>query len=174
MNRSNAFSSNAFFKPASQYLSPTFETSPNRHRRSDSIDREDVEHGMLSPSDAEDRLSRKERQRASELTPRSIPLIDLSRSRSPLARIRSAAQSEDEDEFEVGDAAQSRPLVAKDIVTGGQKKIHIFQRGGLGQFLFGTAIGWQVYIAILVFWVGGCQFGTLLMNRFILWTGTYK
>ena len=126
---------------------------------------------MLSPSDADDRVSRKERERASELT---IPLIDFSRSPSPFARIRSAAQSEDEDEYEVGDAAQSRPLVAKDIASGGQKKVLLFQRGGLGQFLFGTAIGWQVYIAILVFWVGGCQFGTLLMNRFILWTGTYK
>jgi len=67
-------------------------------------------------------------------------------------------------------------LVVKDVGTGGvsRKRTRLLQRGGVGQFLFGTDVGWRVYVALLVFWVGGCQFGVLLMNRFILWTGTYK
>ena len=130
---------------------------------------------MLEPPGADGRTSRKDRQKAGELTPKSIPLIDISRSPSPYARSRSAAQSEDEDEYDYGDTAQSRPLVAKDIGSGPSKyKAALFQRGGLGQFLFGTSIGWQIYMGLLVIWVGGCQFGLLLMNRFILWTGTYK
>lgn len=78
--------------------------------------------------------------------------------------------SEDESEFDFDDSAQSRPLVKK----GKQRGRTIFERGAIGHFLFGTNLGSQVYIGLLVFWVGGCQFGLLLMNRFILWTGLYK
>ncbi|KAF2690014.1 hypothetical protein K458DRAFT_383145 [Lentithecium fluviatile CBS 122367] len=31
-----------------------------------------------------------------------------------------------------------------------------------------------IWVALLVFWVGGCGFGLLLMNRFIMLTGVYK
>lgn len=102
-----------------------------------------------------------------------------------------------------GDAQLSRPLVAKDgeqvrlgewsrdgssgrtgmgkgkgkgnrVKRGAGVGMDIFKKGGLGQFFFGTRIGWHVYVGLLVFWVGGCQFGLMLMNRFVLWTGTYK
>jgi hypothetical protein len=43
--------------------------------------------------------------------------------------------------------------------------------GGAGQFFFNTPLGWQLYIAILVIWLGGCQIGLLIMNRIILWSG---
>lgn len=112
--------------------------------------------------------------RQSELTPRSIPLISLSRTPSPNPMPKSTALSEDEDESDFGTISQSRPLVAKDNDSGGRERTKLFTRGGLGNFLFGTSVGWQVYVGLLVFWVGGCQFGLLLMNRFILWTGTYK
>jgi hypothetical protein len=35
-------------------------------------------------------------------------------------------------------------------------------------------VGWQVWVGLLVFLVGGCGFGLLLMNRFIMLTGVYK
>lgn len=84
-------------------------------------------------------------------------------------------QSEDEDEFEGAEVAQSRPLVDKGRhVYSRTSAKQVLRRGGLGQFLFGTGIGSKIYIGLLVFWVGGCQFGLLLINRFIFWTGTYK
>ncbi|OCK84661.1 hypothetical protein K432DRAFT_389366 [Lepidopterella palustris CBS 459.81] len=108
-----------------------------------------------------------------ELQP-GVPLIDISRTPSPYPRSRSAVQSEDEDdEFEP--VSSIRPLVAEDIGSGGSsgwKKY--FRNGGLGGFFFGTWMGWQIYVGLLVFWVGGCGYGLLLMNRFILWTGVYK
>lgn len=174
MNRPNPFASQSLFKPASEYLGAQFGAKPRPHSKSPSLEELDTEIGMLDNTDMDDRVSRSIYQDSTELTPRSIPLISLSRSPSPYPRNRSAAQSEDEDEFEHGEVAQSRPLVANDIATGSRERKKFFQRGGLGHFLFGTSIGWQVYVGLLVFWVGGCQFGLLLMNRFILWTGTYK
>jgi len=43
--------------------------------------------------------------------------------------------------------------------------------GGMGQFFFNTPLGWQIYIGILVLWLGGCQIGLTIMNRIILWSG---
>ncbi|KAH7057046.1 hypothetical protein B0J12DRAFT_402285 [Macrophomina phaseolina] len=118
---------------------------------------------------------------ANELAP-AVPLVDLSsssRTPSPYPRSRgSAATSEDEDDFDYEPAASLvRPLVADDIGRGGggggggwQKVV----RGGLGNFFFGTWLGWQVYVGLLVFWVAGSGFGLLLMNRFVLLTGVYK
>lgn len=108
----------------------------------------------------------------------AVPLIDIasrSTSPAPYPRSRSAAQSEDEDdEYEL--TSSIRPLVGggrgAQYERGSWKMI--FQQGGLGSFLFGTWVGWQIWIGILVFWVGGCGFGLLLMNRFIMLTGVYK
>jgi hypothetical protein len=50
----------------------------------------------------------------------------------------------------------------------------LFKEGGLGEYFLGTSIGWQVWLGLLVFWTGGCGFGLLLMNRFIMLTGIYK
>jgi hypothetical protein len=105
------------------------------------------------------------------LQPGNIPLIDFSRSPSPYPRSRSAAQSEDEDDDDFEPTSSIRPLVASDIGSGGAGSggwKRIFRVGGLGGFFFGTWMGWQVYVGLLVFWVGGCGFGLLLMNRFIL------
>lgn len=50
----------------------------------------------------------------------------------------------------------------------------LLKDGGLGEYLFHTSTGWHVWLGILVFWTGGCGFGLLLMNRFIMLTGIYK
>jgi hypothetical protein len=109
----------------------------------------------------------------SELQP-AVPLIDIgSRSNSPYPRIRSAAQSEDEDD-EYEPASSIRPLVSHDVGRGSHAFRGFWQQGGPGAFFFSTWRGWQVWVGLLVFWVGGCSFGLLLMNRFIMLTGVYK
>ncbi|TKX24828.1 GDP-fucose transmembrane transporter-like protein [Elsinoe australis] len=170
MNRSSPFGSK-FFQPASQILRNSVILAKEQLKV---LDDAALELGVTNSSVMDSRPSRSTSKAPDELTPRSIPLVSISRSPSPLARIRSAAQSEDEDEWEYGDAAQSRPLVNKGANAYHNQPAGFFKRGGVGHFLFGTNVGSQVYIALLVIWVGGCQFGLLLMNRFILWTGTYK
>ncbi|EOA91686.1 hypothetical protein ACJQWK_03139 [Exserohilum turcicum] len=112
-------------------------------------------------------------QNSQDLQP-PVPLIDISsRSNSPYPRNRSAAQSEDEDDdFEP--ASSIRPLVSDDVGRGSHVFRGFWQRGGPGAFLFGTWIGWQIWVGILIFFVGGSTFGLLLMNRFIMLTGVYK
>jgi hypothetical protein len=101
-------------------------------------------------------------------------LIDIgSRSNSPYPRIRSAAQSEDEDD-EYEPASSIRPLVSHGVGRGSHAFRGFWQQGGPGAFFFSTWRGWQVWVGLLVFWVGGCSFGLLLMNRFIMLTGVYK
>jgi len=116
-----------------------------------------------------------------------VPLIDIgSRSASPnqqshsYPRSRSAAQSEDEDDdydYDYEGSSSIRPLVGGGRSgyerTGGSWKM-VLRQGGLGKWLFGTWVGWQVWVGLLVFWTGGCGFGLLLMNRFIMLTGVYK
>ncbi|KAF2149406.1 hypothetical protein K461DRAFT_281780 [Myriangium duriaei CBS 260.36] len=170
MNRTSPFGSK-YFQPAAQYLRNSVTVAK---AQSQSLLEATVELGSDISTAMESRQSRSSSKKRDQLAPRSIPLIDISRSPSPLARIRSAAQSEDESEFEHEDTAQSRPLVRKRTEAYTRQGSTIFQRGGIGHFLFGTDVGSQVYVGLLVFWVGGCQFGLLLMNRFILWTGTYK
>ncbi|KAL1644912.1 hypothetical protein SLS58_003983 [Diplodia intermedia] len=121
----------------------------------------------------------------------AVPLVDLSsRTPSPYPRSRasaSVAASEDEDDdvlYEPGPSSLVRPLVsAADIGTGGSGgsgsgaswNMRVLRNnGGLGNFFFGSWLGWQVYVGLLVFWVAGAAFGLLLMNRFILLTGVYK
>ena len=185
MNSSRPFSrtANNFFRPALSYLnqstakpqksgskkSPTYSDSPPRRKNSasslDDTDHSDIEHyAQMEHSRARNSSSTS----FSELQP-ALPLIDVSsRSNSPYPRVRSATQSEDEDDdFEPADSI--RPLVAHSVGRGS-----IWREGGLGGFFFGTWMGWQIWVALLVFWVGGCGFGLLLMNRFILLTGVYK
>lgn len=104
-----------------------------------------------------------------------VPLVDLSsRTPSPYPRSRvsgGASEDEDDDVYEPGPSSLVRPLVsAADIGTGGSSSWRRVLRntGGLGNFFFGTWMGWQVYVGLLVFWVAGASFGLLLMNRFIL------
>ncbi|KAE9990192.1 hypothetical protein EG327_001703 [Venturia inaequalis] len=107
-----------------------------------------------------------------------IPLIDYSRTPSPSpyrTRTRSATQSEDEDE--------AVPLSLRPLVSDGEDDMDelrknwwrfITKSGSLGEFLFGTWLGWQVWVCLLIIWNIGVGFTLTLMNRFILWTGTYK
>ncbi|KAF2642620.1 hypothetical protein P280DRAFT_467946 [Massarina eburnea CBS 473.64] len=191
MNSSRPFTrtANNFFRPAFSLLNNSpkparshrsshskktdgYTDAPYRRKNSassiDDTDNEDIEHyAAMDHSRA--------RNSSSELQP-AVPLIDVgSRSTSPYPRVRSAAQSEDEDDdFEPADSI--RPLVAHDVGRGsrGSSFRGIWREGGLGGFFFGTWMGWQIWVALLVFWVGGCGFGLLLMNRFILLTGVYK
>ena len=196
----NSFNSRSFarntsktFRPAFDYLSnisrsvqlPTTSKQTSKyattttHRRKtttdsiDGIDFDDIEYtAAMDTRRSHSRHNSSEQE--SGLAP-AVPLIDIgSRSTSPYPRVRSAAQSEDEDdEYEL--SSSIRPLV------GGGRTNHergnwkmIFRQGGLGAFLFGTWVGWQIWVGLLVFWVGGCGFGLLLMNRFIMLTGVYK
>lgn len=199
----NSFNSRPFarnasktFRPAFDYLSnisrstiqlPTTSKQTSKfsaaatHRRkvtADSIDGldDDIEHNAnmsnMRPH------SRHSSQEASTGLAPAIPLIDVgsrSGTPNPYPRSRSAAQSEDEDDdYQLNSSI--RPLVGggrSSRFEKGDWKM-IFRQGGLGGFLHGTWVGWQIWIGILVFWVGGCGFGLLLMNRFIMLTGVYK
>lgn len=183
MNSSRPFtrSANTLFRPAFSYLN-NFQRSPSNNADSfsarrknsasslDDTDQSDVEHYAQMDGS---RTSHSSSHSLTELQP-VAPLIDLgSRSTSPYPRSRSAVQSEDEDDdFEPADSI--RPLVSHHVGRGGNAWGGVWREGGLGGFFFGTWMGWQVWVALLVFWVGGCGFGLLLMNRFILLTGVYK
>ncbi|KAF2001927.1 hypothetical protein P154DRAFT_521384 [Amniculicola lignicola CBS 123094] len=141
----------------------------------DDTDNEDVEqYAQMEASSRISHSAKSSRDRDNEGLQPAIPLIDISRSPSPYPRSRSAVQSEDEDdEFEL--ASSIRPLVSSDVGSGGGNAWRgIWKQGGLGGFLFGTWLGWQIWVGLLVFWYGGCSFGLLLMNRFIVSTGVYK
>lgn len=189
MNSSRPFTrtANKFFRPAFSYLNNNSSSKRNDFKKTDNYsdlprrknsasslddtDHSDVEHYAQMDNS---RTSHSSSHSLSELQP-AMPLIDLgSRSNSPYPRTRSAHQSEDEDDdFEPADSI--RPLVSHSLETrGGGTFRGIWQEGGLGNFFFNTWMGWQIWVALLVFWVGGCGFGLLLMNRFILLTGVYK
>ncbi|KAF2760205.1 hypothetical protein EJ05DRAFT_483973 [Pseudovirgaria hyperparasitica] len=192
MNSSRPFASaRNTFAPAFQYLSQITSsntrskpsTFPSHHRRASSIsiDGIDLEASAYTDEELDENFgpamphSARTSASSNELAPSAIPLIDFSRSSSPYPRSRSAVQSEDEDDdYEFERESSIRPLVSQS--RGGSQRgwKSILKPGGLGQFFFGTWAGWQVYVGILVFWVGGCSFGLLLMNRFILLTGVYK
>lgn len=107
-----------------------------------------------------------------------IPLIDYSRTPSPSpyrTRTRSATQSEDEDE--------AAPLSLRPLVADGEDEVDelrknwwriITNSGSLGEFLFGTWLGWQVWVCLLIIWNIGVGFTLTLMNRFILWSKKWQ
>jgi hypothetical protein len=100
---------------------------------------------------------------------RSIPLINISRSPSPPAPFRRRADSNpdsDTDDDDWGNYPNSTQAGVK--LIGWRWFIY---GGGAGQFFFNTPLGWQIYIGILVLWLGGCQIGLTIMNRIILWSG---
>lgn len=66
-----------------------------------------------------------------------------------------------------------RPLVANagfEHTEGRSWWRSVTKSENLGGFLFGTWLGWQVYVALLVAWTFGAGFILVLMNRFILWS----
>ena len=175
--RFNRSSQQAFRKPLdflnnlSQPNSKRKNSHHNRQPSASSLD--DTDHSDVEQyADMEGRRSHSTQNSQSDLQP-PVPLIDIgSRSTSPYPRSRSAVTSEDEDD-EYETASSIRPLVGH-ASRGGTAVRGISKQGGLGHFLFATWAGWQVWVGVLVFWVGGCQFGLLLMNRFIMLTGIYK
>ncbi|KAJ4295117.1 hypothetical protein N0V90_007127 [Kalmusia sp. IMI 367209] len=183
MNSSRPFTrtANNIFRPAFSYLSNVARDLPKKsdsyktRRKNSASSLDDTDHSDIEQYAQMDasRTSHSSKNSLSELQP-AVPLIDISsRSTSPYPRSRSAVQSEDEDDdFEPADSI--RPLVSHDVGRGGHSGRGVWREGGLGGFFFGTWLGWQVYVALLVFWVGGCGFGLLLMNRFIMLTGVYK
>jgi hypothetical protein len=148
--------------------------SKRRNNSASSLD--DTDHSDIEfYAQMEPRRSHSTQNSQSELQP-PVPLIDIgSRNTSPYPRIRSAAQSDDDedDDDEFGPASSIRPLVGR---ASAKSHAHrgTFSEGFLGRFLFGTWLGWQIWVGLLVFLVGGTSFGLLLMNRFVMLTGVYK
>ncbi|KAK3210082.1 hypothetical protein GRF29_44g1616667 [Pseudopithomyces chartarum] len=187
MNASRPFTrtANTIFRPAFSYLNNIARESPthpdpyrhNLRRKNSASSLDDTDHSDVDQQYAQmdtARPAHSTKSSLSELQP-AMPLIDISsRSTSPYPRSRSAAQSEDEDDdFEPADSDSIRPLVNNRLARGASMSRGVWREGGLGGFFFGTWMGWQVYVALLVFWVGGCGFGLLLMNRFIMLTGVF-
>lgn len=173
------------FKPALHYLSnldPSNKSPPNPSPKY--ADLNDIDSSPPGPSHTQYMAPLRpwhSRDSSGELDPNGggIPLIDYSRTPSPSpyrSRTRSATQSEDEDEAV---PLSLRPLVAEgdsgigmDGLGRGWWRI-ITKSGSLGEFLFGTWVGWQVWVGLLVVWSIGVGFTLTLMNRFILWSKQY-
>jgi hypothetical protein len=158
------------FRPALQYLLSSAKPRSN-HRQSSSSGSIDSEvDGPRS------RMSSYNPKSSSELRATSIPLVSISRSPSPFQRQHSgsnaASAASDTDDDDWGDGPASRtPFLPHDSTRKLTGWRHCLYGGGLGQFLFTTPLGWQLYIGVLVFWVGGCQIGLIIMNRLILSSG---
>ncbi|KAA8565468.1 hypothetical protein EYC84_009328 [Monilinia fructicola] len=159
------------FRPALQYLINTANTNLPRtlsnRRRSHSAS------SLDSDGESGARMSSRNATTSSELHP-SIPLINISRSPSPYRpREASSPTSDSDEEYENWGTSSRRPFLSQEEpkYTGWRWLLY---SGGLGQFLFNTTRGWQFYVGVLVFWLGGCGIGLTVMNRIILWTGVYK
>lgn len=102
-----------------------------------------------------------------------IELVGLG-SRSTISYASNTARSDKEDDGDLQPAGSTHSLMGHDDERGGNLWKKLFKQGGLGDFFFGSSLGWQLWVGLLVFWTGGCGFGLLLMNRFIMLTGIYK
>ena len=166
------------FKPALHYLSALDPSKPSNNEsltpKIRHSDPDDIDSSPPGPSAYLPPIRRwHSRDSSGDLEPNggAIPLIDYSRTPSPssIYRTRSATQSEDEDDGSV--PVSLRPLVAREERGWWW---NVTKSESLGGFLFGTWLGWQVYVVLLVVWSFGVGFTLVLMNRFILWTGVYK
>ena len=163
MNRSPRTVSNALFQPALQYLSRSRTPSPHP-KRSDSIDEAYADGTALS------RQSSNPNSTFGEFSTGSIPLITLSRSPSPYPRSRSsAAQSEDEDD-EYDNIPPETPIITTGRIGERRTWKGWLKNGGFGAWLFGSKLGWQIYVGFLVLFVGGTEFELVMLNRIILWS----
>ncbi|PQE30292.1 gdp-fucose transporter protein [Rutstroemia sp. NJR-2017a WRK4] len=160
------------FRPAVQYLLNTANTNFARTRTNHR--REQSTSSLDSDGERGDRMSTRNTTTSSELHP-SIPLISISRTPSPFrSRAGSEPVSETSDEeYDNWGTSSNRPFLSQEDIkyTGWRRLLY---NGGLGQWLFGTQIGWQTFIGILVIWLGGCGIGLTIMNRIILWSGYLK
>jgi hypothetical protein len=155
---------NTLFQPAISYLARGRTPSPHP-KRSDSIDDPEASSNLS--------LSRQTSKAHSTLDPSDanagIPLITFSRSpsrsRSPYPRSRSsAAQSEDEDD-DFGDIPPATPLFGRGI---GGREAKWWKNGSVGRWLFGTKMGWEVWVGLLCAIISGSGFELVVVNQFIL------
>jgi hypothetical protein len=161
----------SFFKPALHYISiPPTSTQSTPRERDPSIDE-------TPPRFPSNRVMGRHVPHESDSSAgldldNDIPLIDFSRTPSPIPyRARSpriATQSEDED-ADLDIPLSLRPLVGTHTDSGGRRKSY-WKSGELGAFLFGTWVGWQVYVGFLVLYIGAVGYTLVLLNRFILWS----
>lgn len=157
-------SSSNIFKPALHYLSSSSTTSkdPSTPRITHS-DPDDIDSSPQGPS-----LRPWHSRDSSNELHGTIPLIDYSRTPSPnpyRSRNRSATQSEDEDEDV---PASLRPLYQNSDGRGWWRNLSGTEN--LGAWLFGTWIGYQVWVGLLVIYCFSVGSTLVLMNRFILWS----
>jgi hypothetical protein len=155
------------FQPALNYLLANNKPKTN-HRQSGSQSSID--------SDGEGRQPRMSHKLSPYNSSSSIPLISISRSPSPFRRRHSdsnPASETDDDDWGDSVSALRQPFLSQEQgnLTGWR---HWLYGGGAGHFFFNTKLGWQIYIGVLVIWLGGCQIGLTLMNRIILWSGFLK
>lgn len=154
------------FKPALQYLISAGR-SPSKHRQSNSSGSLDSDgERPRSRMSYNPKSSNEFRQQA------SIPLISISRSPSPFRRRHSdsnpASETDDDDWGDYPNSSRQPFLPDQSKLTGWR---HLVYGGGFGHFFFNTPLGWQLYIGVLVLWLGGCQIGLTIMNRIILSSG---
>ncbi|CZS96927.1 hypothetical protein WAI453_010244 [Rhynchosporium graminicola] len=169
------------FKPALQYL-----LLSGDRLQSQSQSRSRPDHQQTSSAGGPDTDSDPDTQSPPAKMPSfkspnqtSIPLVNISRSPSPFRRRHSdsnpSGSETDDDDWGVAPMSSREPFLTQEErsskYTGWR---WLFYGGGIGQFFFNTVLGWQIYIGILVLWLGGCQIGLTILNRIILWTGVYK
>lgn len=159
------------FKPALQYLlsAGKIKPPPSHHRQRSSSGSLDSEDDLTRS-----RMPSSNPKSSNEFRHTTIPLISISRSPSPFRRRHSdsnASETDDDDWGEYPNSSREPYLLDPSQLRGWQWLLY---GGGFGQFFFNTPRGWQLYIAALVIWLGGCQIGLVLMNRIILWSAYLK
>ena len=86
-----------------------------------------------------------------------------------------AADSDDEEYDHWGNPASKRAFQSYERGTTEEEYTTLWRElmhdGGLGDWLFSTTFGWQVYIALLGLWLVGCSVGVVLLSRVIMWSG---
>jgi len=147
------------FKPAIQYL----QTASGWHPRPST-------NGVLDGLETSNHFSDMSHQRLNTHDVGATPLINFSPSPSPYSRRNPSSLPSDDEDDDLDYISAGRPLVPSDPGSRGRSWKRIFYGGELGNWLFGTCEGWQVYVGLLTFWILGCGFGLVLMNRFILWS----
>ncbi len=98
----------------------------------------------------------------------SIPQTSISRSSSPPAPFRRRADSDPNSDTDDDDYGYyPRSTQHGNMIFGWRWWIY---GGGIGKFLFNTPVGWQIYIGLLVLWLGVSQIGLMVTNRIIMWS----
>lgn len=161
---------NPSFQPALQYLISKVTANSNLPRTRSNHRKSYSESSLDSDGESGDKMSSRNATSSSELHP-SIPLINISRSPSPYRpRAGSGPISDSDEEYDNWGTSSRQPFLSQEEpkYTGWRWLLY---SGGLGQVLFNSTRGWQVYVGVLILWLGGCGIGLTIMNRIILWSG---